>query len=39
MPSQGGMMMGRSSFSSGGGGMMMGHSSFGGGGFSGGHGR
>ena len=33
-PGQGGMMMGRSSFSGGGGGMMVGHSSF-----SGGHGR
>jgi hypothetical protein len=40
MPGQGGMMMGRSSFSGGAGGMMMGHSSFGGGGFGvGGHGR
>jgi hypothetical protein len=38
-PGQGGMMMGRSSFSSGGPGMTMGHPSFGGGGFGGGHGR
>jgi hypothetical protein len=38
-PGQGGMMMGRSSFSGGGGGTMMVHSSFGRAGFGGGHGR